>query len=397
MAWRDRLQQGSFRGVPFHTESNTYTGGRRQVVHEFPGKEQGFIEDNGRRDGSHAMQLYVIGNDYDLARDSLQQALESKVGAGTLIHPRKGSLLVVVSEFSITETTAEQGMARFEVTFLEAQQQPQPTANVDTQASVASAADAALEASKASFVADFTVDGLPEFVADSSKLSLGNLVSKLRNVNGRLSAAQQPISEFFSDIDALGDELGALIRQPADLANRIVGGIGALSGVLNDVNAAIAVYENLSKIIDPPSPAFNTPSRLQEQKNLQAINKLQAQAAAVESARATSVLSYDSYQQATQVRNSAAALLDTQMLSADDEAYVAMRELRSKAVKDIASRGGDLARIDKHTPIITGPALVLAYQLHGDYQREDDIIARNGIDHPGFIQGGQSLEVLIDV
>lgn len=394
MSWRDRLQRGSFRGVPFYLETNSYSGGRRQIEHAFPNKEQGFIEDNGRRDGRHQMQLYVVGDNYDIARDALEQALESDQGAGTLIHPRRGAIQVVVGEFSITESTAEQGMARFDVLFLEAKKRPQPTSEIDSQAIVASAADQTLESIKAGFVSTYKTDGFPQFVAESSQNQLQNLVSDLRGINSRLNAAQQPISDFFRDIDSLGNELGSLIRQPANLVNRVVGGIAAIAGVINDVNASIAVYENLARVVPPNVSAFDTPSRQQEQANAQAINRMQAQAAAVEAARASSALSYDSYQQATAIRDRVVALLDEQLLTADDDTYTTMRDLRAKVVQDIRARGADLSRIENYTPTQTAPALVVAYRLYGDAEREQEIIKRNNIKNPAFVQGGQALEVL---
>jgi len=40
------------------------------------------------------------------------------------------------------------------------------------------------------------------------------------------------------------------------------------------------------------------------------------------------------------------------------------------------------------------PAIVLAYRLYGDAERADEIVARNRVRHPGFVPGGQPLEVL---
>jgi prophage DNA circulation protein len=38
---------------------------------------------------------------------------------------------------------------------------------------------------------------------------------------------------------------------------------------------------------------------------------------------------------------------------------------------------------------------VVAHQLYGDATKADEIIARNrNVRHPGFVRGGQALEVL---
>lgn len=44
----------------------------------------------------------------------------------------------------------------------------------------------------------------------------------------------------------------------------------------------------------------------------------------------------------------------------------------------------------------TMPALLIAHRVYGDARRADDIVSRNRIAHPGFVSGGQVLEVLKD-
>lgn len=45
MSFRDRMQTASYRGIEFLTDSSETKGGRRVVVHEYPG---GDIADSGR-------------------------------------------------------------------------------------------------------------------------------------------------------------------------------------------------------------------------------------------------------------------------------------------------------------------------------------------------------------
>ena len=86
--------------------------------------------------------------------------------------------------------------------------------------------------------------------------------------------------------------------------------------------------------------------------------------------------------------------LDEQMLVADDKTYRALNDVRVSMINDISTRSADLAKTVSFTPKATLPALVIAHQLYGDATMEDTIIDRNPIRHPGFIQGGEALEVL---
>ncbi|MNN99925.1 hypothetical protein D3C81_2196910 [compost metagenome] len=47
--WRDRKQGASFRGVPFLVDTDSVPVGRRTQLHEFPQRDQPFVEDLGRR------------------------------------------------------------------------------------------------------------------------------------------------------------------------------------------------------------------------------------------------------------------------------------------------------------------------------------------------------------
>ena len=75
MSWRDRLQPASFRGAQFFVESNSKTPSRRQVIHEFPLREDVELDDMGRGPDRFQVKGYVIGPDYDIARDALEDAL----------------------------------------------------------------------------------------------------------------------------------------------------------------------------------------------------------------------------------------------------------------------------------------------------------------------------------
>ena len=45
------------------------------------------------------------------------------------------------------------------------------------------------------------------------------------------------------------------------------------------------------------------------------------------------------------------------------------------------------------TPPITLPALVIAYQLFGNISKEQEIVEENLISHPGFVPGGEPIQV----
>ena len=48
MAWKDRLQEASFRGVPFKFEGEGSAVGRRVETHEYPNRDKPYTEDLGK-------------------------------------------------------------------------------------------------------------------------------------------------------------------------------------------------------------------------------------------------------------------------------------------------------------------------------------------------------------
>ncbi|NAH43850.1 DNA circularization protein, partial [Escherichia coli] len=48
MTWKDRLQDASFRGVPFKVEEESMGTGRRVETHEYPNRDKPYTEDLGK-------------------------------------------------------------------------------------------------------------------------------------------------------------------------------------------------------------------------------------------------------------------------------------------------------------------------------------------------------------
>lgn len=150
MSWRDDLRPPSFRGVPFRLEANTRFGGRRGFAYEFPNGENSLDEDLGRRVTRIAVSGYVIGDDYDLNADDLEQALNEE-GGGTLILPTLGRMTMRCETYQRTETKDQGGIARFEMAFVRSQSGAAGSAPTEnTQATSQAAAAQAASASELS-------------------------------------------------------------------------------------------------------------------------------------------------------------------------------------------------------------------------------------------------------
>ena len=166
MAWRDRYLPASFRGVRFHVRAHENTGGRRLQTHQYPGSDEPFTEDLGRRAREFSVEAYIVGDDYMERRDALLDACE-KGGPGTLIHPYRGQREVACDRYRLSESTAEGRMCRITLELVEAGRNRHPTDRANSRAVLSEAAGAAHRAA---------VDDLDRWVRGSPSTGTGIFV-----------------------------------------------------------------------------------------------------------------------------------------------------------------------------------------------------------------------------
>lgn len=117
--WRDRYGEASFRGAIFHVEMQGRDSGRRNVVHEYPKRDQPYAEDMGRRARTFSVAGYLIGPNYLDDKDFLQNALEEE-GPGTLKLPMADDQQVSVLRYTIQESRDKGGYCTIDMMFVEA-------------------------------------------------------------------------------------------------------------------------------------------------------------------------------------------------------------------------------------------------------------------------------------
>lgn len=405
MSWRDQLLPASLDGVSFFVDSHEHGFGRRRALHEYPDRDRPYPEDLGRRTREYTIEAYVLasaivggarGDDYFSARDALLRTCENP-GSKSLVHPYLGALDVAITDCRLRESSAEGGLARFTITCVESGDNLFPSATSDTTGAVGSACDVATALVKDDFAKSFDVDDTFAYLADSATSTLNGLSESLRKESARIAKIGSKLTAISASIDRFGDAIGSLIRAPVNLANDAVGVIVAVAGVTSDVRAGLGVYERLFDFgSDEAAIPLTTTTRQQQVNNQAALHALVQRTAAIEAARAAAAIEYDSNDDALSVRDSIADQLDALMEGAPDDVFAALSDVRAAMVRDITTRGADLARIVSFTPTTTLPALVVAHALYGDAARDGEVITRNRLRHPGFVRGGQPLEVLAD-
>lgn len=412
--WRKQLEPGSFRNVPFRVKSAQTQVGRRVQIHEYAQRDDAFPEDLGLKADAFTIEAIVIGPDYFKARDALIAALKQR-GPGQLVHPYYGRRTVTLaSPARISETPDEGGTARFSLDFIEAGENTEPSARQDTQSAVEAAADEANEAIAEGFAEEFSLEDVPEFIEASALELARDAMKALESARRMLVPDLSILSDYMAAASGVVGSLNSLIRAPAAYAQSLLGMFGSLKALAQSPLNALASYRGLfnygSKHASVPK---TTPSRLHQAANQAAMASLTRRAVLIEGARVASRAEYETYDQAVAMRDDLAARLDDEaagsvpaptgngmpaqtMQEVSEPVYQALTALRVALIRDLTARSITAPRVATATLSATLPALVAAYNIHGDATRAEELIARNRrlICHPGFVPGGTALEII---
>lgn len=442
MSWRDSLQPGSFRGVPFLIDAAHTQVGRRVALHEYPLQDKPWAEDLGRRARRFEVDCLVLGADYMTARDALMTALEQN-GAGTLVHPYYGTRsVVVVDAVTVDESMREGGMARLRIPFAESGEMLQPSTSTDTSAVVNGAAAGAQQAVVADFAGGFSVSPAPAWVGASALDDLTGLTTRLAQIRDSIPGIPDSVTAFNTLLQGFSNTLQALIETPFDLGAGIMGLVIGVGTLVQQPLDALGLYSQLGSfgsVTNAPSAA--TPARAQAANNHAALVALvrglaTANAAATTAAvpaqtqtivqpaslgasgaaasgatstpvlidasdadatllsTATTITGYATSNAAATARDAVTDLIDTLCLTAADDVYTALRDLRAAVVSDLNARMAVLPSLETLVLPRTTPALVLAWRLYADAKRDAEVIGRNAVVNPGFVPDGVPLEVL---
>lgn len=423
MAWKDRLVDASFRGVPFKTEDEGLTAGRRVETHEFVNRDKPYTEDLGKATSRPKFSAYVIGDDCYEQRDRLIEAL-NKPGPGTLIHPAYGEMSVCVDgEINVSSSSSEGRMVRFDLRFVEAGELTYPTSGAATANTLVSSCSALDDCISDNFE-KFGMDGMPDFVQngviDDATSMLGYVSDKMAMVDSGISAAARlmqgdisvllpPPSSgkgFIDQLQTMWRSGNRLSGNASDLYTMIknfsgitLGSDLAPRGVWktdskttqnrkqqsNYVASAIrttAISEAAYAVTTLPAPVVTTSEQSQQSTGWPSVTHPELNNAPDE----TTVVDVPTWDELVDIRDTLNTAIEKELSrTTDDSLFLALRRVKSDLNNDIKNRLTQTQKTVLRTPDEVTPALVLAATWFDNAARESDIVRRNAVAHPGFV------------
>ncbi len=225
------------------------TGGKKGGLTEFPGLDQGAVQDLGNNTPTFPISCYIAGQNYHTEADRFYNALHEP-GVGTLIHPRWGTMSVMPQLQSQGEQFVEgAGRAVFSITFIRADlivlDYPRATDLPDERISAnADATETAI------------IDSIPDETLTNAKKKTGlkagvlNTISNITRPINNLTAissdiatnVNQTINEITVGIDELvlspallAQSLLTLYRLPARVATNVEEKIKGYRTIYNNI------------------------------------------------------------------------------------------------------------------------------------------------------------------
>lgn len=392
-SWRDKLRPASFRGIPFEVDANEFQGGRATVTHEYPGRDEPYVEDLGKLPQSFAVEGYVVGDDFLEKRDALVDALE-KEGSGTLVHPYYGTLEVSLSEpFVVRHSTSEGRVARFRMVFTRTSVPFYPETFVNGP-SLSRTAGAGVNAAAAdAFAASAKVEAQPEWVVTSAVNSVLEVLNYLRTLDLSQGGFAE-VADFLYSVDALADAAIDVLRGGL-LPHQLQDLVANVEGLFGSKKAAIDAFFGLDDYRSTQL-GFSSTTGLYADGNAEAVEQLaraQALAAAASSAATNSWLSSEDAQA---TRDELLARIDALSVLVGDDLFSQLQALAAAVNQSVPPEAETLPHLQSVTLRASTSSLLLAWRLYGDASRDQEIVDRNHPKLPGFLAPSDPLEVLVD-
>jgi prophage DNA circulation protein len=390
--WLKTLWAASYKGVPFFVEKDDEDGSRRIVEHEFPMRDDPYLEDLGEGVRHYQVTAYVSSDRADAEASSVMQICATR-GAGILVLPTHGPILVRCLTFERDRSKDKHGYIGHSLKFTrEGFASALASSNLLANL-VFMAADNAAASIAAAFVAGVVATG-PDFVVAAATDGLQDAVAAIETV--RTSQAVEPVASAVqrNEIQALFDAVPELVADPATIATvpqRIVAAARAIGDALDAVSALTAFQE----IITDPSLAavavtlvYPTPHRREMAINAAQAKRVLLLAALTAYAEAAVRATLGDRPAAITLRADVAEYFEAvliELAAGEIDLFHTLASLRDRVIDYLSRAIIDLAPVLTVEANLSMPSLFWAWRLYADPNRNSELVARNRIAHPSFM------------
>jgi len=393
----ERRRRATWRGIPFEVSSLDGAFGRHTVEHIFPLRDDVYIEELAIKPRHHRISGFVIGDDYDRERNRFIAAAE-KGGEGTLQHPTLGRLRVKLVDFSISEPQADGlGKAELSFDFVESSPRLYPAIRVEPAQQLGARNDTMRDDTTTRFAEDFTIDGVPGWVADAVGHHLDEVFAFVEQ------SAAEDWNDWTSEDWLAIDQAFAIVANPGQ--GTVESEPATWGGLVQDAFDTVGRFDFCALFIqligdDPIDSSVGSGSWDQDNLNKRAIYRLWRRAAlsTLVDTLIDGQAELESVQDALALQAQLVGYFDAELAREDTQddpkLFDSLYSTKLAALAWLEGVAATLEVLRTFTPPKTTPLLVVAQRIYGDPDRAEEIADRNQVEHPLFAAGGRSLLVL---
>jgi prophage DNA circulation protein len=400
--WLKTLWPASYKGVPFHFESDDEEGGRDNVKHVFPHRDAPFIEDMGEALRYFGGVAYVHGDNADGLASALKAMLAS-AGAGMLVVPYFGPVMVHCETFKRSTQRDQMGYVAFELKFVRAGAASAYVSVPMLQNVAFTAADALATAIAAQFPSVISTLDQADYVVSAAVDTLAGAAAAV-DVLRRSYPVDPVISAKVRDgvtalLATLPDQVSNTAA-PSNAAPAVLSLVGIVRQFADGLPAASAVRASL-ELLDafpaPPVPAavtvagqpYVTPTVRAAYQNADAAARVVRLAALTAYAEAVLRMTFAARPEGINARAEVAERFEAEAYNTtgaeNHDLFVAIEALRGTVIDWLTKTVNTLAPVIVVESALIMPSLALAWALYADPSRADELVARNSVRHPSFM------------
>lgn len=236
-----------YKNVDFLMLTSAISGGRKDVIHNYPGSARQTVEDLGPKQKGYSLTAVIPAFEYYKKRDDLLRVLDEG-GAGVLVHPFYGDVQQIVARnYVLNERISELGRAEIRISF-----------EVDTDSAIKTAAPqkdtesvSEIENLNETLVADISEDIEDKVVVtpaaignyDDLKEQLNDAQALFDSATKTIAIATDKVDSWTAQVNEFSTDINRLISAPADLASSIEGLFSAANELYNAPSDQFEVFK----------------------------------------------------------------------------------------------------------------------------------------------------------
>lgn len=377
----EKLQPGSFRGISFLVNTETKTGGKKTVTHEFVNSNERFTEELGELPPNFSIEAIVHGDDAIQRRFDLERVLNQS-GLGDLVHPVYGLIKVKSTTYSVSSNQTRIGEYRFSIEFQSTKEnltaQPTPLTN----SAVSKAAEDAREAVNNAIGDDYIKPIIPDTLTSSAD----KLDEIHTDVNGAISnnvgLVQDKVAEFNRTVNDGQTNVLTTVQQGVKLKDSLESLYNSAISVVNQPQILLGSWQALTDFgFTDIKGDVNTVYRLNKENNNSVMNEHTRIMSMVNMFEAAVYTEFQTDQELQSIKD----ILDltyqrlmkdfdqdidtgsVMVLAEDPDIRTTVAELRTKTNKVMNSKEQNVFRVVQIDPGFTSMPLT-AHRFYGDIE-----------------------------